>query len=1034
MDLDENLEKQMFKLRCELHAHSKDPEEAFSDQAVIIENLPEITVNKTKAGKMLLNLQVNSYHQLRCTCSASLLVDLGVLWRTIKVLLNCWINEFSYENVRTIDGFSKFLSCVVFMHGEGSDDQGTVFLASLEQVIRAYDFKNGSLIYELTGHTSQVTCLSIDDSRACLVSGSVDRSVRVWRDKKCISTLIGHEHIVWAVIVINAGEYAQGELPAIISGSADKRVILWVGNKIERTFSGHTDAVRSLVELNETEFLSAANDATVRRWDKHSGDCHMIYYSENYIYSISHRAPYNFFVTGGEDQCIRIWKLNSEGCSQTIKLPAQSAWSVFVLENGDIACGSSDGMIRIFTRNTKRLANEENNLIFEQSVKAFHETVETSDKIGGVNVSDLPGPESLLEAGKRDGQTKMVRSVKDGRTLVELYSWNQEQTQWDKVGDVLGEKKDGSNATDGTYSASGKKIYQGKEYDMIFDVDVEDGKPALKLPYNLNEDPWEAAQRFIHKNFLPQDYLETVANFVTTNAPKNRSSTIAAQVTSDYVDPFTGGGRYVPGSSPGQCSTNSSAVDPLTGGGRYVPGISSAFDPSKIGGLSSLENEFYHRFGFIYFSDPKRPKGDHMPLTKYITFSAVANSMMVKLKENNEQIMDVNYKLSDKQMEEVDYLIKENDCKCSNEIIDLIRKVTKWPNDLIVPGLDAIRLAFLSPSVTNQLFDQKSIALELIDRLCRLMKDKSLSFPFRVLTTRSLTNCLNYESARKILIDYRPVLINLVSQNCLFDAKGHAQIAASAFLANMSLWLFEDEKGEKSQQSTCKNEIFASILDILVKNEQNLPILDKEAIFYLLQALVTFLWGDDSAIDLAKKKNVKNCVVRLKDLTDLESSKIIARSKNRELRISLPKNALSWLIDQQAFVLANKRPTVTDNDHLTACGKIEEAFGLPSGKWLCHVRWKTPFPSHIDDKPYQFDPITEKKLVELKAKNSSRWPFLVKKRPVRMHSCEDAGKRPLEGRRLCLLESFVKYRNFYKKDANIKVDKYEHKRAYCRKL
>jgi phospholipase A-2-activating protein len=31
-----------------------------------------------------------------------------------------------------------------------------------------------------------------------------------------------------------------------------------------------------------------------------------------------------------------------------------------------------------------------------------------------------------------------------------------------------------------------KQLYEGKEYDYVFDVDIKDGAPALKLPYNAN--------------------------------------------------------------------------------------------------------------------------------------------------------------------------------------------------------------------------------------------------------------------------------------------------------------------------------------------------------------------------------------------------------------------------------------------------------------------------------------------------------------------------------------------------------------------
>lgn len=33
----------------------------------------------------------------------------------------------------------------------------------------------------------------------------------------------------------------------------------------------------------------------------------------------------------------------------------------------------------------------------------------------------------------------------------------------------------------------------------MFSVDIKDGAPPLKLPFNKTEDPWVVAQAFIHK-------------------------------------------------------------------------------------------------------------------------------------------------------------------------------------------------------------------------------------------------------------------------------------------------------------------------------------------------------------------------------------------------------------------------------------------------------------------------------------------------------------------------------------------------------
>lgn len=54
------------------------------------------------------------------------------------------------------------------------------------------------------------------------------------------------------------------------------------------------------------------------------------------------------------------------------------------------------------------------------------------------------------------------------------------------------------------------KLISFQAYDFVFSVDVEDGKPPLKLPYNRGEDPYVAATRFLAKNNLPSDYLEQV--------------------------------------------------------------------------------------------------------------------------------------------------------------------------------------------------------------------------------------------------------------------------------------------------------------------------------------------------------------------------------------------------------------------------------------------------------------------------------------------------------------------------------------------
>ena len=189
----------------------------------------------------------------------------------------------------------------------------------------------------------------------------------------------------------------------------------------------------------------------------------------------------------------------------------------------------------------------------------------------------------------------------------------------------------------------------------MFDVDVAEGAPPLKLPMNKGDDPYDAAEIFLQKHQLPFSYLEQVIEFIQQNtgangehlqacplcsvrnncsrcfvvmlfglklklAPKrantgratvtislSQSSAAVSNACSSIIqclhvkscycsvgstaqlgfhmtmpcadvamaapmDPFTGGGAYVPPTASAQPSTTATGfMDPFTGAGAYVP-------------------------------------------------------------------------------------------------------------------------------------------------------------------------------------------------------------------------------------------------------------------------------------------------------------------------------------------------------------------------------------------------------------------------------------------------------------------------------
>lgn len=315
--------------------------------------------------------------------------------------------------------------------------------------------------------------------------------------------------------------------------------------------------MRALLSLPNDCLISAGNEAIIRYWNA-DGECiRELAGHSNFIYSIAFNRALgeNIIVSGSEDSTLRMWNENGE-LGTSITLPTLTVWSVACMKNGDIVTGSADGIVRIFTRESSRFASDEILAAFDQAVEAHIR--KASEKLGDVKVSELPGPEALFQKGKADGETKMVRQA-DGKIM--CYQWT--GGKWEQIGDVIG----------ASGSTSGKKLHNGKEFDYVFDVNIADDAPTLKLPYNRTDDPYIAAQSFIHENQLPQTYLDEIANFIITNA-KPLPMTETGQISDSFTgagDPFTGAGRYIPSYSTSSSSTVPVNFVPRSGGQNLDP-------------------------------------------------------------------------------------------------------------------------------------------------------------------------------------------------------------------------------------------------------------------------------------------------------------------------------------------------------------------------------------------------------------------------------------------------------------------------------
>uniref|UniRef100_A0A672PW60 Phospholipase A-2-activating protein-like n=1 Tax=Sinocyclocheilus grahami TaxID=75366 RepID=A0A672PW60_SINGR len=676
------------------------------------------------------------------------------------------------------------------------------------------------------------------------VSVSRDRTARVWvpnpsenqvfTEMHCMN---GHSDFVSCVCIIDPNEtYPRG---LIATGGHDNNICVFSLDRPDPLFTlkghkntGHEDCVRGLAVINEVEFLSCSNDASIRRWMV-TGECVQVYYSHtNYIYSLAVFPNGQDFISTGEDRTLRVWRKGE--CSQTIRLPAQSVWCCCILPDGDIAVGASDGVIRVFTESEERVASAQDLQAFEDELSKAIIDPKTGD-LGDIKIEDLPGREHLNEPGNRDGQTRLI---KEGSN-VEAYQWSVSDGRWVKIGDVVG----------GSSQQNSKRVmYEGKEYDFVFSIDVNEGGPGLKLPYNVTDDPWLTAHNFLQKNELSPMFLDQVANFIIENSKGHTLGPAPATST----DPFTGAGRYIPGSGSGD---QGFAADPFTGAGRYIPESGGSTGTVSSGGADPFTG------GSAYSSSslPKATTNIFFPSTDGVMFEQ-ANSTQIlgKLRELN-NTAPADRKLSDAALDCLQkLLLVVTDLKSQEqptaEQINVLWRTSHWPEDIVFPVLDILRLAVRHPEVNAQLCGGTEGA-SLCNHLLGLMSPESRPAN-QMLALRILCNCFSGSHGRALLLGHRDTVLSRAGDLRVVSNK-NIHVALATLVLNYAGRLY-GQPTEIEAKAQCLS-VASTALEV---------VHDKEAVFRLLVALGTTVAGDSTAKDLARSLGVNSQISKYARVSD----------------------------------------------------------------------------------------------------------------------------------------------------------------------
>lgn len=326
---------------------------ATSSESFISKTIKQKKYVLASGGVVLLTLASLWYYQMRDSVNTQ---SFG----------NPPINNISEESgfPITLKGHASDVNSVVF-----ASDSQTLFTASDDKTIKAWNLTNKQKILTLTGHSGWIWTMSISPDGKMLASGGADKTIKLWNPLtgKEIRSLEGH-----LIGRINSVAFSP-DSKTLASGSWDKTIKLWnslTGEEI-RTLRGHSQAVASVayspVSVATPQgfgkiLASGSWDKTIKVWNPLTGEeIRTLKGHSDKIISVAFSPDGKTIASASRDNTIKLWNVDTGKEIRTLKGHFDKVNSVaFIaktksdksLSNTIVISGSNDNTIKLWNPET----------------------------------------------------------------------------------------------------------------------------------------------------------------------------------------------------------------------------------------------------------------------------------------------------------------------------------------------------------------------------------------------------------------------------------------------------------------------------------------------------------------------------------------------------------------------------------------------------------------------------------------------------------------------------------------------------------
>jgi len=211
------------------------------------------------------------------------------------------------------------------------------------------DVDTGETVAQRVAHRLGITSLAFGDGGRVALSGSYDKSLRLWdlAQHALVDTLYPpHDGVVYAVAAARNAQVAA-------SGGADRLVRVWdlATQTCTAELAGHAHRVYDVALSSDgTQLLSASHDRSVRLWDVRAGRCMATLHGHSdAVVGVAWAPGERRAVSASRDGTVRVWQLDAAATGASTQ--AHEGWiqAVALARDGALAVtAGQDHLLRVW--------------------------------------------------------------------------------------------------------------------------------------------------------------------------------------------------------------------------------------------------------------------------------------------------------------------------------------------------------------------------------------------------------------------------------------------------------------------------------------------------------------------------------------------------------------------------------------------------------------------------------------------------------------------------------------------------------------